>query len=99
MTAVCRLLVSVSFAFAPATRESLLIRFPEADHTEVLAANWKWDQGAPANNWEHKSLAGHDDGPKGVRRGVTLPVKLQLPDFEGGCRISTPADFLRLGKR
>lgn len=33
------------------TGGTLLIRFPMANHEDVVAANWSWDQGAVGNNW------------------------------------------------
>lgn len=35
------------------TGETLLIRFPMANHVDVVTANWNWDQGALGNNWEN----------------------------------------------
>lgn len=40
------------------TGETLLIRFPMANHVDVVAANWNWDQGALGNNWENNPLHG-----------------------------------------
>lgn len=44
------------------TGETLLIRFPMANHVDITMANWNWDQGTLGDNWENNSPDDTEDG-------------------------------------